>query len=88
MEINSPPFGGSLDPEVLALPPDVRQDYERGMDGREFAGWPDGVPCFWLEDGRCRHYAHRPAVCRNFRPGSLGCLDWRKRHLLVEGLAP
>ena len=37
-------------------------------------------PCFWLDisSRRCRYHAHRPKVCRDFRVGSQGCLQWRE----------
>ncbi len=77
-EMNSPPFIGPDDPDMLALPAEVRADYDRGMQGREFTGWPDGVPCFWLTDeGTCRHYAHRPSICREFVSRSSACDSWR-----------
>ena len=41
----------------------------------------DGQPCLWLDVAtrRCRHYEHRPGTCRDFRPGSYSCLQWRHR---------
>ena len=83
--MNSPPFAGADDPELVNLPSEVRADYERGMKGREFTGWPDGVPCFWLtEDGLCRHYAYRPEVCRDFVSGSKSCRKWREDAMTSE----
>jgi Fe-S-cluster containining protein len=78
MEMNSPPFIGADDPELLALPPNVRADYEMGMQGREFTGWLDGVPCFWLtDDNTCKYHDHKPEICLDFEPGSQSCRDWR-----------
>ena len=77
-EMNSPPFCGEKDPQLVALPPDIRADYEMGMKGRAFSGWPDGVPCFWLTDGgTCKYYDYRPSVCRDFDPRSRSCEGWR-----------
>ena len=76
MEMNSPPFVGNDDPALLSLPQPVLEDYELGMEGRESSGWPDGVPCFWLVDGKCKYYEYRPAVCRELAVGSEGCLRW------------
>lgn len=75
----SPPFVGADDPELELLPDDVRADYERGMADRDQAGWPDDVPCFWLDlqTLRCRHYDHRPMICRDFDVGGEGCRVWR-----------
>jgi Fe-S-cluster containining protein len=37
-------------------------------------------PCLWLDPQtkRCRHYEHRPDVCREFPLGGLSCLGWRR----------
>jgi len=37
-------------------------------------------PCIWLDlvTGKCRHYEHRPEVCREFEAGGSGCLAARK----------
>ena len=42
-------------------------------------------PCLWLdiETGRCKHHEFRPNVCRDFRIGSAGCLDWRAEYLVL-----
>ena len=38
-----------------------------------------GEPCIWLEpDGTCRHYEHRPRVCRDFEAGEEDCLRFRR----------
>ncbi len=68
---------------VESLPADVRADYESGMRKRHQAGWVDDVPCFWLdlETRRCRQYAYRPKICREFEPGSVACQGWRARSL-------
>lgn len=55
-----------------AIPQDLRDEirveYERtrAIDG----------PCFWLnqESGICRHYEHRPPICRDFEIGGDYCL--------------
>lgn len=41
-----------------------------------------GEPCLWLDETtmRCRHYEHRPTVCRTaLQPGDSACLDWRRQ---------
>lgn len=49
-------------------------DRERLDDWEEI----DGTPCFWLtEDGRCRHYEHRPTICREFEMDSDSCRAMR-----------
>lgn len=35
-------------------------------------------PCFWLtDDGKCKHYEHRPQICRDFEMGGEDCLRMR-----------
>lgn len=76
----SPPFMPEhLDgTELSKLPVEVREDYKAGMVSRAVAGWPDDEMCFWLTFGcQCKHYEHRPDICREFEPGSEGCQSWR-----------
>jgi Fe-S-cluster containining protein len=42
---------------------------------------PDHSPCVWYDAAtrRCRHYEHRPQICRDFEVGGEGCLRWRAR---------
>ena len=48
-----------------------------GIDGNR---WQINSPCENLRgDGRCGVYADRPAVCRQFEPGSVECMAARKR---------
>jgi Fe-S-cluster containining protein len=47
-------------------------------------GLPDdcGERCIWLQaDGTCKHYEHRPEVCRDYEPGP-DCLP--ERELLIQ----
>lgn len=67
------------------------KDYYDGLiagttEDRVKAEWP----CLWLdmETRRCRHYEHRPTICREFPPGSDSCGYWRfaaKMDGLLEG---
>ena len=58
-----------------------------GLRGELRAGWeriPDDDedrPCVWLQsDGTCRHYEHRPKVCREaIEPGDDGCRTFLRR---------
>jgi Fe-S-cluster containining protein len=38
-------------------------------------------PCIWFDvsSGKCRHYEHRPNVCREFETGGDCCLETRER---------
>lgn len=42
----------------------------------------DGEPCLWFDEAtrQCRHYEHRPRVCRDFKVGCDGCLAWRSQY--------
>lgn len=83
MGMNSPPFIGRDDPELLAAPLDVHKSYEDGMVQRDRDGWPDFVPCFWLdlETRKCKHYEHRPEVCRDALViNDDGCRHWREEY--------
>ena len=79
-EVCSPPF---VD-ETHRLPRPVYDDYLLGIGHRETHGFGD-IPCFWLTaDRKCRHYDHRPDVCREFEVGSEGCLAWRDEALAEQ----
>lgn len=71
------------EPHWTALPSELKEqlllyitDYEPPREGEL-----DG-PCVWfdLDTRRCKHHEHRPQVCRDFKVGSQGCLDWREHH--------
>lgn len=59
------------DPEVRDLPDDVKMELYR------YKPRSDSEACIWLTSDGCRHYAHRPSICRNFVVGSEACLRWR-----------
>ena len=88
LEMCSPPFLGPTDEEYLALPDAVQCSYDLGMAQREEDGWIDGVACFWFdkESRRCKHYEHRPEICRDFDRGCEACHGWREQYPLLEAL--
>jgi len=47
----------------------------------EMAGSVQSRPCVWLdvETRRCRIYAYRPQVCRDYQVGGPDCLEQRRR---------
>jgi uncharacterized protein len=55
-----------------------------------------GHPCLWLdlETRQCRHYEHRPELCRQLPVDGPSCLSWRTDYGIVgspraaEGLDP
>jgi Fe-S-cluster containining protein len=68
-QMGLPPF---TTVEYSTLPPSIAATMDTIV--------PEGSPCIWLENGRCKHYDHRPAVCREFEVGGIHCLVWRERH--------
>lgn len=78
MHLSSPPFS---DPKVFnALPNELRQPILDWMDARDHLGLGDENPCLWfdIEKRQCKHYEHRPRVCREFKMGSKDCLATRE----------
>ena len=75
---NRPPF---LPSELDRLPPALAHSISDQVLG------PDDFspgPCIWLTpEGRCRHYDHRPSVCREFELNSQDCLEIRRAHGLT-----
>jgi len=69
-------------PEGLRV--ELRAYYAAALAGR--TPWRDDPknpqPCLWFdaEMRRCRHYEHRPDICREFEIGSKECLAWRQRY--------
>jgi uncharacterized protein len=43
---------------------------------------PNNDVCIWLDEEtrRCRHYEHRPQICRDFAAGSPACVRWRETY--------
>jgi Fe-S-cluster containining protein len=98
MHVGTPPFiviekekGGAdtarSERQWRRLPPHLQAKVLRARKDRRFE---DG-PCIWLdlETKLCRHYDHRPKVCRTFEVGGESCLRLRSEWGLnvLEGLA-
>lgn len=71
---------------ALRLPDDLKAELiaygdRLGADDA-FAHARQDAPCLWLDraTGRCRHYEHRPPICRAFVVGSPGCHGWREAY--------
>src|SRR5687767_5424013 len=74
-----PPFGA--DDDESRVPREVMAELDAA---RRSAQAFDDRPCLWLgPDGRCKHHAYRPSLCRDFDPGSRACLV----HRLLERVA-
>ena len=80
MHIGWPPY---LCGEAESLPASVRADLEltREISDRVAVSiGHDYFPCGWLDrsTGRCKHYEHRPEVCREFEVGGEDCHELRE----------
>jgi Fe-S-cluster containining protein len=71
-----------------ALHTALRRYYDDVQAGRTPDRTAPGLdlPCLWLDTDtrRCRHYAYRPTVCRQFEPGCPACLEHRRRRGLPD----
>lgn len=85
MDQVSPPFvglddfNGVYDVEFAMLPADLKAEYYAYYaPGGPREKLPPEAPCYWfdLETKRCKHYEHRPRICRDFAINGKGC----KRH--------
>jgi Fe-S-cluster containining protein len=69
---------------VTPLPEDLKAELLAAVERFQRDGWPaDGTPCIWYdpETKRCRHYEHRPTLCRDaIQPGDRTCLRWRREY--------
>jgi Fe-S-cluster containining protein len=75
------PPGYSAPALIHHLPPPLRNQLlvELAIERRTRVR-REGVPCLWFDQDtrRCRHYEHRPPVCRRFEAGGDGCNQWRR----------
>lgn len=79
MHMASPPFS---EDEDIDLPPEVFADLQGVRESRKLqfkVHGTDHVPCGWFDmvTRKCRHYEHRPSVCRDFEVGSTSCVGMR-----------
>lgn len=69
-------YQGTPPPALLAEIAAMRERFNRD-------GWPgNGEPCVWYdaETRRCKHYEHRPDVCRDtVKPGDDDCRRIRRK---------
>jgi len=49
---------------------------------REQDELPDGEVCIWFDEETrgCKHYEHRPQICREFERGCEACHEWRNQY--------
>lgn len=67
------------------LPPELREELlalRAKWDAED--SWPeDGSPCIWFdqEKRQCKHYEHRPTLCRDaVKVGDESCRKWRRAY--------
>lgn len=81
-------YGSATQPDEehwVRLPSELKESLLAYID--QYEPLPDGQldgACVWLDNksGRCKHHEFRPQVCRDFRIGSRGCLQWRRAYLV------
>ena len=78
MSIGHPHFwraatGENADPHWAGLPDNLKTEINQYIDGLEDHDM--GQPCIWLDldTKSCRHYEHRPQMCRDFEVNSFHC---------------
>ncbi|MEX2139801.1 MAG: YkgJ family cysteine cluster protein [Pirellulales bacterium] len=80
MEQGRPPY---TDDELRFVPYELLapiHEYVSTLEDDDF-----GQPCIWLDEEtkQCRHYEHRPQVCRDFERGGELCIQLRVRYKLA-----
>lgn len=71
--------------EFAALPKELADGITAYLDGPSY---DDSAPCLWLdpETLACKHYDHRPGICRDYPLAGPECHAERKAvGLTVEG---
>ena len=79
MHMATPPFDTA---EEAELPDSVKADLAAVRESRRWqylVNGTDYVPCGWFDmvSRQCRHYEHRPSVCREFEVGGTYCVNLR-----------
>lgn len=67
----------NLPEEVMATIVEHLEKLRSGERGRN-----GDTPCIWFDKQKrqCRHYEHRPNICRGLEVGSDGCRFWRQEY--------
>tara|TARA_R110002049_G_scaffold4601_5_gene32637 strand:+ start:891257 stop:891550 length:294 start_codon:yes stop_codon:yes gene_type:complete len=82
-----PPFIGADgvgEPEThwREMPMTLKQELQKYIDAYPVPDDELDGPCCWYDATTrlCKHHAHRPNVCRDFRVGSQVCRQWRDHY--------
>lgn len=80
-----PDYLAKSDPQWLALRESHPELAAEALQGAKDNRGDQELPCVWLDlqTRQCRHYEHRPDICREFEMGSPECLDHRERRGIV-----
>lgn len=72
-----PDAAGGVDPHWEGVPAHLKEELQQYIEGLEDIDL--GQPCIWYDRDkrRCRHYEHRPQMCRDFETGNPHCLRMR-----------
>ena len=72
-----PDAGIAIDPHWNDVPEHLKSELETYRAGLKEIDL--GQPCIWFDEStrQCRHYVHRPQVCRDFEIGNPHCLRMR-----------
>jgi Fe-S-cluster containining protein len=86
LHMSVPPFGPN---ETDRLPKSVYDDFAAVCNTHDSAVIVHGVnksPCGWLDlvTRKCRHYDHRPEVCRDFDLGGHSCVAYLRANNFTE----
>ena len=62
------------------LPEDLKREVSEHIDA--LTDLDIGSPCIWLDmkTKQCKHYDHRPQMCRDFEIGNPHCLRMRESY--------
>lgn len=76
------PPGYTVPALMAGLPADLRDELLAHLDEERrsrSSRHERGLPCLWYDEETraCRHYEHRPAVCRRLEIATDGCNAWR-----------
>ena len=65
-----------------SLPSHLKDELREHRRRLRYGGKPDhdDQACIWLDQStmKCKHYEHRPSICRDFQVGSDECFGWRE----------
>ncbi len=75
--------GVASDPHWFGLPQALQDELDCYINSLEDIDM--GQPCFWFDavTRQCKHYEHRPQICRDFEAGNYHCLRMRHEQGIV-----